>query len=161
MILTSPSPPHRHVGLIKAFGVFGTPRPPALSYRIAPFANAGPTLTSVAALDGAVEDGSFTITYDAIAAAANESDADGDTLSFRVESVTGTLTKDNQEVTPGETLVSAGETLVWHPPADANGTLPAFAIKAWDGRATSYLPVRVNVQPVNDAPVALAAARRP
>ncbi|MBM4040164.1 MAG: tandem-95 repeat protein, partial [Planctomycetes bacterium] len=46
--------------------------------------------------------------------------------------------------------------LVWHPAADANGTLQAFTVKAWDGQAASAtaVPVNVAVAPANDAPVA-------
>ncbi|MBI4661148.1 MAG: hypothetical protein HY735_20150, partial [Verrucomicrobia bacterium] len=77
--------------------------------------NAAPTLTTISSLTGATEDTPFTITYAALAAAADEADADDDPISFRVEAVsTGTLTKGGSAVTPGTTLLSAGESLVWH-----------------------------------------------
>ncbi|MHC4591284.1 MAG: Ig-like domain-containing protein, partial [Planctomycetota bacterium] len=125
------------------------------------YQNAAPTLTAISALSGAVEDQDFTITYAALAAAADEADPDGDTVSFRVESVTsGTLKKGGAWVVPGTTLLGPGESLVWHPAADANGTLAAFTVKAWDGQAASDSPVQVSaeVAPVNDAPQAQADA---
>jgi len=118
-------------------------------------ANHAPTLTTVNVLTGAAEDQDYTITYAALAAAADEADVDGDPLSFRVEAVTsGTLTKGGVPVTPGATLLSAGESLVWHPAANANGTLQAFTVRAWDGQAASAtaVPVSVQVAAVNDAP---------
>ncbi|MBM4031477.1 MAG: LEPR-XLL domain-containing protein, partial [Planctomycetes bacterium] len=118
-------------------------------------ANNPPTLTTVSTLAGGTEDQDYTITYVALAGAADEADADGDPLSFRVEAVSsGTLTKGGVPVTPGTTLLSAGESLVWHPAADANGTLQAFTVKAWDGQAASAtaVPVNVAVAPANDAP---------
>ena len=92
--------------------------------------NDAPTLTSVATLTGAAEDTPFTISYAALSAAANENDLDGDGLSFRVEAVdSGTLTKGGLPA-PGGTLVSSGESLVWTPQADANGSgLSAFSSK--------------------------------
>ena len=117
--------------------------------------NHAPTLTTVSALAGGVEDQDYTITYTALAAAADEADVDGDPLSFRVEAViSGTLTKGGVPVTPGATLLSVGENLVWHPAANANGTLQAFSVRAWDGQAASAaaVPVSVQVATVNDAP---------
>ncbi|MCE9591660.1 MAG: tandem-95 repeat protein [Planctomycetes bacterium] len=117
--------------------------------------NDGPTLTSISALTGATEDTPFTITYAALAVAANEADIDSATLSFRVEVVSsGTLTKNGVAVTAGSTLLSTGESLVWTPAADANGSLTAFTVKAWDGLAASVsaIAVGVGVTPVNDTP---------
>ncbi len=117
--------------------------------------NQAPTLTTVSTLAGATEDTAFTISYATLAAAANEADVDGDTLSFRVEAVsTGTLTKGGAAVTAGTTLLSTGESLVWTPATDANGTLNAFTIKAHDGTTTSAsaIQVQVSVAAVNDAP---------
>jgi len=119
--------------------------------------NDAPTLTAIDTLASATEDTARTVTYANLAAAANEADVDGDTLSFRVEAVSsGTLTKDGNAVVPGTTLLSAGEELVWTPAANANGTLNAFTVVAWDGAAASSTPVQVqvNVTAVNDAPVA-------
>ena len=119
--------------------------------------NDAPTLTTVSTLTGATEDTAFTISYATLAAAANAADVDGDTLSFRVEAVTtGTLTTGGVAVVAGTTLLGTGDSLVWTPAGNANGTLNAFTIKAWDGTTTSAtaIQVQVTVAAVNDAPVA-------
>ena len=109
-------------------------------------ANTAPTLTTVTTLPGATQDTAFTITFATLAAAANEADANGDTLSFRIEAVSsGTLTKGGSAVTPGTTLLATGESLVWTPSQSTSGTLPAFTIKAWDGVLASATPVQVQV----------------
>jgi VCBS repeat-containing protein len=117
--------------------------------------NRAPTLTTISEITGEDEDNATTITYDMLIAAADEADADGDTISFRVEVVsTGSLTKDDTAVTAGTTTIASGESLVWTPAADANGTLNAFTVKAYDG--TSYsstaVQVQVSVAAVADAP---------
>jgi VCBS repeat-containing protein len=117
---------------------------------------AAPTLTMVSDLTGATEDTPFTITYAALAAAANENDADMDAISFRVEAVTtGTLTKGGSPVVPGTTLLAVGESLVWTPPGtNTNGTIAAFTIVAFDGTMVSAAPETVDivVAPANDLP---------
>jgi len=80
---------------------------------------------------------------------------DGDALSFRVEAVSsGTLTKGGVAVTPGVTLLGSGETWMWTPAINANGTLTAFTVKVYDGTtaSASAVPVSVSVAAVNDAP---------
>src|SRR4029453_18100695 len=117
--------------------------------------NDAPSLTTVSALSGGTEDTPFTISYATLAAAADEADLDGDALSFRVEALSsGTLTKGGVAVTLGTTLLSSGESWVWTPPTNANGTLSAFTIKAFDGSAASAsaVPVSVSVAVVNDPP---------
>ena len=117
--------------------------------------NEAPTLTTVTALPGGTEDVALTISYATLAAAANAADVDGDTLSFRIEAVSGgTLTKGGSAVTPGTTLLGTGESLVWTPAADANGTLNAFTVKATDGTLASAAAVQVQVvvAAVNDPP---------
>ena len=121
--------------------------------------NDAPTLTTVSTLSGSPEDNSTTITYAALAAAANEADIDSGSISFRVESVTsGTLTKNGSAVTPGTTLLGSGEQWVWAPAANANGTLPAFTVRAWDGALASASAIQayVSVAAVNDAPTLTA-----
>lgn len=118
-------------------------------------ANTTPTLTTINALTGATEDSSFTISYATLAAAADEADLDGDTLSFRIEGVSsGTLTKGGVSVTAGSTLISSGDSVSWTPASNANGTIAAFTVKAWDGTATSTSATTVNVtvSSINDAP---------
>ena len=105
-----------------------------------------PTLTTVSTLAGGTEDTALTISYETLAAAANEADVDGSAPSFRVEAVsTGTLTKGGTAVTAGTTLLSSGESLEWTPAAHANGTLNAFTVKAWDGTLASASAVQVQV----------------
>ena len=71
--------------------------------------NVAPTLSTVALLNGMQEDTPVTISYSDLLAAANPSDPDGDVLSFLIESVSsGTLTKDGQPVTTGQTLPVSG-----------------------------------------------------
>ncbi|MCF7763413.1 MAG: hypothetical protein K9N62_07040, partial [Verrucomicrobia bacterium] len=121
--------------------------------------NDAPTLTTVSTLTGGIEDTAFTISYETLAAAANEADVDGNTLSFRIEAVsTGTLTKGGNAVTAGTTLLSAGESLSWTPAANSNGTLNAFTIVAHDGTTVSTGAVQVNVSvtAVNDTPTLTA-----
>ena len=121
--------------------------------------NDAPTLTSVNTLAGGTEDTAYTITYAALAAAANEADVDNSSLSFRIESVlSGTLTKNGSAVIAGTTLVGAGEQLIWTPAGNAYGVLNAFTVKAWDGAAASSaaVQVQVNVAVVNEAPAAVA-----
>ena len=127
--------------------------------RVSVLPDAPPTLTTVAPLPGAIEDTDFAVSYATLLGASNASDPDGDPLSFRIEAVTsGTLLKGGTPVVLGATLLSAGESLTWHPAADATGTLAAFTVRAWDGQAASAAPVQVNIQvaPVNDAPMANA-----
>ncbi|MBM4036484.1 MAG: LEPR-XLL domain-containing protein [Planctomycetes bacterium] len=118
--------------------------------------NAVPVLTSVTPLPGAIEDADFPISYLLLANASDASDADGDPISFSVESVTsGTLLKDGAPVVPGATLLAAGESLLWHPAPNNVGTTGAFKVRAWDGYGPSAggpIQVSVGVLPVNDPP---------
>ena len=104
--------------------------------------NDPPTLTTVNTLTGASEDDPFVITYDTLAAAADEADVDGTTPSFRVGTVTtGTLAfwdGDSWEpVVANTTVIGTSGSLRWTPAAEANGTLSAFTVAAWDGTAAS------------------------
>ncbi|RTY34796.1 hypothetical protein EKD02_09710, partial [Chlorobium phaeovibrioides] len=126
--------------------------------------NDAPALSTVGTLTGGTEDTAYTISYSDLADTANDADVDGDTLSFRIESVTsGTLTKEGTAVTPGTTLLSAGESLVWMPDSNASGTLGAFAVRAWDGTEASSTAVQVSVTvaAVNDAPTVTAGNQSP
>ena len=121
--------------------------------------NTAPTLTTIGTLTGATEDIPYTITYTALATAANEFDADGDLISFRVESVSsGILTKNGIAVVAGTTILYPTESLVWTPAANVNGTVSAFTVKAYDGSLLSSTAIQVmtNIDAVNDAPVANA-----
>jgi hypothetical protein len=117
--------------------------------------NEAPALTTVSPLTGATEDTPFTVSYASLATAADESDLDGDPLSFRIEGVTtGELTKGGMAVVPGITRLSVGESLVWTPGPNVNSIINAFTIKAWDGSLTSNtaVQVQVDITAVNDYP---------
>ena len=74
---------------------------------IGAFNNTAPTLTTILPLTGATEDTPFSITYAALVAASDVSDAEGDLISFRIESVnSGTLTKNGVAVVARTTLLS-------------------------------------------------------
>lgn len=117
--------------------------------------NQAPTLTTINKLTGASEDTAFGVTYESLLAAANEADADGNALLFRiVDVVSGTLSKNGVPITENVTTLGPGETVFWTPAANANGTLDAFTVVVTDGVASSATPVllRVETTPVNDAP---------
>lgn len=130
--------------------------------------NDPPTLTMVNTLMSAQEDTPYTITYAALLAASNANDPDGDTLMFRVFSVTtGTLTKNGTPVVPGFTMLAVGETLVWTPPMDENnvtesGPHDAFTVTVNDGVLNSApdVTVPINVLPCNDPPSFLRGGDR-
>ena len=101
-----------------------------------------PTLTSISTISQGFETLPFDFTFADVAAAANEADADGDAVNFRVESIAaGTLKKNGQTVVAGTTLLGPGETLVWTPPVGSNGVVTAFTVKATDGTRTKVLNV--------------------
>jgi peptidyl-prolyl cis-trans isomerase A (cyclophilin A) len=73
-------------------------------------------------------------------------DANADTLSFRVEKISsGTMTKDGQPVVEGVTTFGPGEYVTWTPPQNADGTLDAFQVRAWDGTAASDKPIQIKI----------------
>ena len=116
--------------------------------QVATGSNTPPLLTQVNILTGAEPDQDFTISYDILAAAADEIDGDDDPISFRIESVTnGVLKKNGVEVIPGTTLLGIGEELIWSPPPGVFGILEAFSLKVWDGLDTNAtaVPVRITV----------------
>ena len=121
--------------------------------------NSAPTLSSFTTLTGVDEDQYLSITHSDLLSASNAADSDGDPISFRVEAVTtGTLEKSVAgswlSVTPGSTLIDSNDTVRWKGASNANGTLNAFTLKAFDGDLTSSSAVQVTVEvtPTNDAP---------
>ncbi|MDP2678795.1 MAG: DUF4347 domain-containing protein, partial [Rhodoferax sp.] len=118
------------------------------SYRIVQGASSAATISLIGAATGTP----YTITFDALAGAAAEADVDGDALAFRIEAVNaGTLTKGGNAVVAGETLLSAGDSLVWTPAINTGGTFGAFSVKAWDGALASIQATVVSVR-VSDVP---------
>lgn len=119
-----------------------------------------PTLSNGLLLTGFNEDTFKEITYTDLITAADEADLDGDTLSFRIETLTsGTLQKWNiltnswDTVTSENTFISSGEKIQWKGDLNASGELNAFSIRAWDGVSLSStsVQVRTEVLPINDA----------
>ncbi|MBE9128186.1 MULTISPECIES: S8 family serine peptidase [unclassified Coleofasciculus] len=108
--------------------------------------NHPPTLTTVLTLTGATETKPFAITYADLANVADEADVDGDTIWFRIETVTsGTLIHNGNPVIPGETVLRDTDELVWIP--DTSGSaVPAFTVKAFDGTDNSETPIQVDVE---------------
>lgn len=118
-------------------------------------ANDAPTLTNVNDF-AATEDTALTISYADLIAAANEADADGDSLQFELAaSTSGSLTSDGSTpVNVGDRL-NTGQLWIWQPSTNASGNdVQGFTILAWDGSAhsTSAVPVRFDVATVNDTP---------
>ena len=133
---------------------------PVPSYNLTVTAvNHPPTWSSMDVLTGAVEDTDFPITYDMLAQASNAADPDGDPLEFRIQSVNaGTLRMNGQPIAASQ-LLGPGQSVVWHPPANANGVRTAFTAVAWDGQmASAPVAVRVDLAAVNDAPTLTAVA---
>lgn len=113
--------------------------------------NDAPTLTTIDLLY-TISD-TFTITYDMLLAASDAADVDGDPISFRIEAVnSGTLKKNGVDVIPGSTLLSQGESLVWHSTVLGIAAQQAFTVVATDGQLSSSPPVQVNIR-LNHAPV--------
>jgi hypothetical protein len=129
------------------------PKPDVLTELISP------TLRSVATLaSAAVEDVAQTITWQALMDASGAADPGGDALSFRISAVLGGgLTLNGQPVVAGQTLLAQGQALVWTPPQDANGSVDAFEVSAFDGRFDSPVgKVVLTLSPTADAIAAKA-----
>jgi RHS repeat-associated protein len=124
-----------------------------------------PTLTSITVLSGAKKNTPFTITYETLAAAANEADVDSSVIQFRMEAVSsGTLTKGGAAIVPGVTLLGPGEAVVWTPATGVFGnSINAFTVKAYDGSLASATAVQVavNVANVDSAPVITLPSANP
>lgn len=104
-----------------------------------------PTLTTISTLSGATALVPFQISYSDLISASNESDVDGDSISFQISSVTtGDLTKSGVPVTGGTTMLSQGESVVWTP-TSSSGTINSFKVRAFDGSAYSIFPIQVKV----------------
>jgi len=88
-------------------------------------------------------------------------DANGDTISFRVEKISsGTMTKDGQPVVEGVTIFGPDEYVTWTPDQNADGTLDAFQVRAWDGTAASDKPIQIKIV-VDKPPVITGVAVGP
>ncbi|MEH2266893.1 MAG: CHAT domain-containing protein [Nostoc sp.] len=105
--------------------------------------NTPPTLTANSSLPNTQTNQPVTLTFSSLAALVL--DANNDITSIQVDTVnTGNLTVNGLPVIPGVTTLSSGDTLVYTPPADTNGSLNAFVISANDG-VSSSAPVQVGI----------------
>ncbi|MBD2507509.1 CHAT domain-containing protein [Nostoc muscorum FACHB-395] len=117
--------------------------------------NTPPVLTANSSLPNTQTNQPVTLTFSSLAALV--SDANNDITSIQVNAVnTGNLTVNGLPVIPGVTTLSSGDTLVYTPPTDVNGSLNAFVISAND-RVSSSAPVQVGINvsqipPRNDTP---------
>ncbi|MCT7952729.1 S8 family serine peptidase [Ancylothrix sp. C2] len=105
--------------------------------------NNTPTLNPSASLTNATESAPYIITYETLLSATNAIDTDGDTLTFRIESVGADIpTKNGQPVVAGVTTLSPGESLVWTP-TTAGAQMQAFSVSVSDGVGANpeWLPV--------------------
>ena len=119
-----------------------------LTFNISPV-NDAPILTVVNTMTGAKKNTPFEITYEALAALANEEDVDFDTISFVFMDLnSGTLEKfENnawETVILGWTLLDPKEKIRWTP-EDAGSAINAFFIAAWDGDLLSEFDIQVKI----------------
>jgi len=130
--------------------------------------NEAPTLTAIDTFTGALEDQALTITYADLAGKANEADADGDTISFVIKSITALTTLEIKKGAEGSWVVASVDDIItsadqvrWTPAANAFGSaLTAFTVVAYDGFLESASPVavKVDVTDVPEPPVVTAAS---
>ncbi|QHG19441.1 CHAT domain-containing protein [Nostoc sp. ATCC 53789] len=105
--------------------------------------NTPPVLTANSSLPNTQTNQAVTLTFSSLAALV--SDANNDITSIQVNAVnTGNLTVNGLPVIPGVTTLSNGDTLVYTPPTDVNGSLNAFVISAND-RVSSSAPVQIGI----------------
>jgi len=133
--------------------------------------NDAPTLTTILPFGALPEDTPQVITYADLAISADEFDAEGSAISFRITALNaGTL-----EISKGGAAyvavnladptfnlctVGATDELRWTPAANTSGQTTAFFVKAFDGTllSSTAIAVTTNVAAMNDVPVADADA---
>ena len=102
--------------------------------------NDPPTINVRTELSGSPEDNDTLIGYEDLISGSGAKDVEGLDISFVVESVkVGKLqTADFEPVVEGQTLVGKRHKgLIWSPPANLNGNVEAFTIRAGDGELFS------------------------
>lgn len=145
-------------GTISAFTIVavdptGLVSSPAVSVPIVTVISTPPSLTSVSTLSSAPRNGFIDISYNQLKNSSNASDPEGDTLTFRVESLlSGALSKNGVSVVPGTTTLGPGETWRYTPLVGTNGLVDAFTVTVSDGVFFTNPPVKVQVNVVNTAP---------
>ena len=113
--------------------------------------NDRPELSNIDLLQGAVQYQPYTITYEQLLAASDVEDIDSNTITFNITQLnSGSLSKNGQPVTIGETL-ALGEELTWTSHS-ADATVPAFTVQANDGESVSRQEVAVNVSVAKTSP---------
>lgn len=118
---------------------------------------ASPSLNPSATLSQGAEDTAYNLSWDALTSALEASDPQADALSLRIEQIiSGSLSLNGVAVTPGKTLLSKGQSLLWTPPENASGLMDALLVSAFDGVYTSPQgTIRIPLAAVNDAPTIL------
>jgi hypothetical protein len=121
--------------------------------------NDPPTIAPSARLDGSGEDTDTVIHYGGLISASGAKDVEGLDIFFLVESVkVGKLqTAGFEPVVEGQTLIGKRHKgLIWSPPANLNGEVEAFTIRAGDGELFSdQSRLMVTVDAVPDSPVVI------
>jgi hypothetical protein len=123
--------------------------------------NATPTFTTSAFTysPGIGENDALLVKYDDLVAYTGAADADGDVVKFKVSWLSsGSLTIGGTNYTSAgaigaEPSIGPGQTFVWKPAANTNGTLAAFKVKLTDTVADSTeVTASVIVSDINQAP---------
>lgn len=146
---TGPTDAYRLIGI----DLTDKSKPLALVQIRVDLVNIAPTLSAVTTLAGSLQETPFNITYAMLQGAANEFDANGDALGFRIRTVQNgslTITKSGTSnavpVVLAKTLVESGDVLTWTGGVGQSGdALPAFTIRAWDGLAGSGVDIQVTI----------------
>jgi len=111
--------------------------------------NAAPTFSRVSEIRSARGSIDVPIDYATFLKAANESDRNRDVVQFRIESVlTGALSINGVDVSPGTSLLAPGGSLLFRAPAGSlpNSRFVAFTVRAFDGRLFSADPITVTIK---------------
>lgn len=119
---------------------------------------AAPTLTHIDDITLPATGGLVTLTYDTLADAANEADADGDPISFRLFGISGQFFRDGVSAGPSVTLTPTGPTSTVD--VKIGSTFPDAGVVAFDGSSQSSPPLllplsaQTNQPPVSVSPTA-------
>ncbi|MBW4562861.1 MAG: CHAT domain-containing protein [Mojavia pulchra JT2-VF2] len=109
--------------------------------------NSPPTLTAISSLPDTQTNQQVTFGFDTLAAIVT--DANNDITSIQIDTLnTGSLTVNGVAVVPGVTTLSSGDTLVYTPPTDTNGSFNAFTISANDV-VSSSTPIQIGINVVS------------
>ena len=112
-----------------------------------------PTLTTINVINGfSGSNQNYTvISYETLAAAANEADPESDSIEFRVKWVIAGSLDENEGIFSDGRL-RRGETWFWRHPAGANGVIDAFRVRAFAAGDESIADVivQIDVTPVDD-----------